>query len=845
MTQEKYSGLVSLKKDAPAWKVLASPDAPIIMYCLKSLFENHQGTVTLEGAIDHLAKSYKLKNKKTNNNFKKAKAELAKWVNSELIIEENGNLLPTNSLFTAIDFLNSLKSSSESQRYVKDKPPFSVFTDTSFIGVQSSSGVEEESIKGFIHLPPKKSLYAAYDSSNPIVSWFIILMIANKSIDEFYMDGNTINYLKENLPHQFQYHFTEEDASEKTLKKAAIEYTQTHSRPNLIDEDPFLQNTEYLAECLKLDEVELDILRTLFLISHNNALEDVVDWYLPDHTDFRAHKLLSILTTYPVNIIEHKLRFSGRLLRSHLVQQPHRSRRGSPLYETDRRLTHAIMQKHSNREGILREILKQPSPPSITADDISHLREITKYISRLICNASKNLIRGTNVLLWGPPGTGKTQLALYLGHSLGLTTFEVPNTGEDDDNITEKNRFSQYQLCQSILENTTKSVLIFDEVEDLLVKFRHREGLTKATLNRALEENSIPAIWICNSVESADQAYLRRFDLIVELGKPSLPVKRNMAKKTLGSLSINNNLLDTILKRQEVGPALLTKIRKVAEVCEVSGSAETDALALNVVNGDLAASGSPEIHFTHKNSGSNYPSLEYDPEMINTDVDISKITKHLKSHSELRIFLYGPPGTGKTAWATHLADTLSTTTLVKTPSQIKGMYVGQSEKAIASAFKTASRTNAVLVFDEVDSFLRSRQLANFGHEEDLVNQFLISLEAYDGIVVCTTNFIDNVDTAAQRRFDYKIKFDYLTEKQTNTMFKRLAKAYGLKTSKTALSSKSLTLPGNLLAPGDFAAVLRKTRYYAADVSIEDLHTNLIKEAEFRNPDLLKSKVGFI
>lgn len=49
----------------------------------------------------------------------------------------------------------------------------------------------------------------------------------------------------------------------------------------------------------------------------------------------------------------------------------------------------------------------------------------------------------------------------------------------------------------------------------------------------------------------------------------------------------------------------------------------------------------------------------------------------------------------------------------------------------------------------------------------------------------------------------------------------------------------------MLAPGDFAAVLRKTRYYAADVSIEDLHTNLIKEAEFRNPDLLKSKVGFI
>ena len=60
-----------------------------------------------------------------------------------------------------------------------------------------------------------------------------------------------------------------------------------------------------------------------------------------------------------------------------------------------------------------------------------------------------------------------------------------------------------------------------------------------------------------------------------------------------------------------------------------------------------------------------------------------------------------------------------------------------------------------------------------------------------------------------------------------------------------LKNKYGCLRNFMLAPGDFAAVLRKTLYYAADVSIEDLHTNLIKEAEFRNPDLLKSRVGFV
>ena len=170
--------------------------------------------------------------------------------------------------------------------------------------------------------------------------------------------------------------------------------------------------------------------------------------------------------------------------------------------------------------------------------------------------------------------------------------------------------------------------------------------------------------------------------------------------------------------------------------------------------------------------------------------------------------------------------------------------MGQSEKAVASAFKVARKTDAILVFDEVDSFLRSRQLAKFGHESDLVNQFLISLEAHDRIVVCTSNYIEQIDTAALRRFDYKIKLDYLTASQANTLFVQLARSYKLTIDKDALSSQGLDLPGKILAPGDFAAVLRKTRYYASDVSLEDLHSHLIKEAEFRNPEMLRPKVGF-
>jgi len=292
---------------------------------------------------------------------------------------------------------------------------------------------------------------------------------------------------------------------------------------------------------------------------------------------------------------------------------------------------------------------KQSALPSITIGDITHLKELIGHISQLIGNASKNRIRGTNILLWGPPGTGKTQLALYLGQSLDLTTFEVSNVGNDNENISESDRFCQYQLSQSILEQKMKALLIFDEVENLLLNYSYHDGITKATINAALEENPIPSIWICNSVRAQDNAYLRRFDLVAEIDRPSLPVKRNMAKKTLGSFPLDEDLLDTILKQKEVGPSLLSKISKVGEICEVTESEAANALALTIVNGDLAIAGSPEIDFTLPDKKNTLPSLEYDSGMINTDVDIDQITRHLESQSELRIFLYGPPGSGKTA----------------------------------------------------------------------------------------------------------------------------------------------------------------------------------------------------
>ncbi len=81
------------------------------------------------------------------------------------------------------------------------------------------------------------------------------------------------------------------------------------------------------------------------------------------------------------------------------------------------------------------------------------------------------------------------------------------------------------------------------------------------------------------------------------------------------------------------------------------------------------------------------------------------------------------------------------------------------------AFEKESDQGAVLLLDEADSFLQNRRQADKHWQVTKVNQFLTSLERYEGYVVCTTNLLEGLDPAALRRFDFKLKFGTMNENQ--------------------------------------------------------------------------------
>jgi AAA+ superfamily predicted ATPase len=205
-----------------------------------------------------------------------------------------------------------------------------------------------------------------------------------------------------------------------------------------------------------------------------------------------------------------------------------------------------------------------------------------------------------------------------------------------------------------------------------------------------------------------------------------------------------------------------------------------------------------------------------------------------------RMCLYGPPGTGKTAFARWLADQLGIPLLIKRCSDLMASYVGETEQNIARAFREAEQNKALLLIDEVDSFLQDRRGARHSWEVTVVNEMLTQMESFSGIFIASTNLMDNLDQAALRRFDLKVKFNYIKPDQAWQLLVRQCESMGI--SSPSDECRSALAQFTVLTPGDFAAVARQHRFRPM-TSAKELIVALKQECALKE-DGNRKPIGF-
>ena len=173
------------------------------------------------------------------------------------------------------------------------------------------------------------------------------------------------------------------------------------------------------------------------------------------------------------------------------------------------------------------------------------------------------------------------------------------------------------------------------------------------------------------------------------------------------------------------------------------------------------------------------------------DEKLKNIQKRLKDDGlpvGVAVLLYGAPGTGKTESVMQIAKETGRSIVHVDISEAKSAWFGESEKRIKKIF--TSYKNAceiaekkgelmpILLFNEADALISKRKEDTSGNcaqtENAIQNIILEELENLKGIFIATTNLASNMDSAFERRFLFKIKFENpSTEAKTSIWMNKL------------------------------------------------------------------------
>ena len=604
------------------------------------------------------------------------------------------------------------------------------------------------------------------------------------------------------------------------------------------------KNIAQLTKLLELNSYEQQILEFIILIKQYEVLDDAASLLGCELNTKQAKRALGTILDIPKDKVDAALSSNSKLSKSSLVvvQKSNTQSLDRKFDSISDEFIDNMINLDENIEVMIKDSIRKCEAPTLKLKDYKHIQEDINILYPYLKNAIKQKQKGVNILLYGLPGTGKTELVKVLAKKLKTSLYEVSYIDEDDTPKDGPARLKAYKSAQALL-TSKKTLLMYDEAEDI---FQSSDGgmfsmlfgggaqrqRDKAWINKTLETNEIPTIWITNNIRSVDNAIVRRFNLTIELPIPPKS-KRKQIIENYSNNSLDERTKELLAENENIAPALITNATKVLGTANSSSSKEFT----HIVSNTLKAQGFDGIG---ENGSISLPSI-YKPEFINTDTNLQELAQGIKNNPNARLCLYGPAGTGKSAYGKYVAEILEKPVILKKASDLQSKWVGEAEKNIASAFREAKEEDAVLIFDEVDSFLQDRTKAKANWEVSQVNEMLVQMENFDGIFIATTNLMDNLDRASVRRFDLKLAFNFLNPQQAWDIFLAYSKELGIKSIPKHLENDVKRLIH--LAPGDFAAVKRQHRFRPV-TSAEDMLLRVQREIEVKELDDSK-KMGFL
>jgi len=571
---------------------------------------------------------------------------------------------------------------------------------------------------------------------------------------------------------------------------------------------PTQQKLEIVAKLFNLSELEKNIFGFYIRAKLNSGLENMIYTFFGRRDD--KNNLPALFLPYQQAEIGNCLNVNAKLVTCGLLDNDYEgdiiaSARGIKIFS----------QQFSSVQELRELILDKPLKTDLVWKDFDHIKE-KDFCAKLLKGALSARAKGINILFYGEPGTGKTEFTKALCQKVKANLYAACEKVDD-------RRMERLSMLQNIVTNDKKTCILIDEADDLMDE-------RKICLNRMLEKNPAPCIWIVNSIRFWDKAYLRRFTYAIDFKKPDTATRAGIWQKTFKQygMPINRKKALKLAEEYNLTPAFVENAVKSIKL--INGTADDVQKSLSAMekaynNGREKTA--PAIKKPEKKQ------LNFNPMLLNTDTDLQKFTEQVKNLTSRKfsLCLYGVSGTGKSAYAEYLAEQLDLPVVKKNCSDILSMWHGETEQNIAAAFREAKEKKALLIFDEADSFLQDRRYSSHSWEVTQVNEMLTQMEKHEFPFVCTTNLMDNLDKACLRRFTFKVEYKYMTPEQNSLAFEHF---FGFKDVDLSHISS--------LTPGDFVVVKQKAEIMGYLENQEEIVKMLELEQKQKAP--VSHRIGF-
>ncbi len=455
-------------------------------------------------------------------------------------------------------------------------------------------------------------------------------------------------------------------------------------------------------------------------------------------------------------------------------------------------------------EPVREEELRARRVPRITWEDIGDLEEAKEKIREIVELPLRHpeLFRHLGIeppkgiLLYGPPGCGKTLLAKALANEVGAYFIAI-----NGPEIMSKYYGESEQRLREIFEEAEKNapaIIFIDEIDAIAPK---REEVTGEVEKRVVaqlltlmdglkERGKVIVIGATNRPEALDPALRRpgRFDREIEIRPPDKRARKEILQVHVRNMPLADDVdLDRIaemthgftgadlaaLAKEAAMNALRRFIRSgkidlnkpiPAEVLKELKVTMADFLeAMKYVQPSLIREvfiEVPEVHW--EDIGGLEEAKQQLREAVEWPLKHPEVFESMGIRPPKGILLFGPPGTGKTLLAKAAATESGANFIAVRGPEILSKWVGESEKAIRQIFRRARQVApAIIFFDEIDAIAPARGLRHdtSGVTDRIVNQLLTEMDGIEPlrnvVVIAATNRPDILDPALLRpgRFD--------------------------------------------------------------------------------------------